>query len=159
MINKGLDRESDRNHFSERIGRIETALGNVLEDFKEIRSSLNLIQAAQQESGKTNWSVVIAGFSLVVGLVGGLWAAAIRPLDSETRRLELNYLSVDQILRDRGIIISQQRSDFGRLEEKLGSLHTEFELVREKGSPITDKRLSLLEYKIESALNNKETIR
>lgn len=145
----------DRNNHAERIGRLETSVEGLHQEFSEVKLSLKAIQDAVGKSKETDWGVVFSG----IGLIVVLYAAAIRPMQNDLDRVsatialhESKELVNAKDLRDdlalKDTLLATQRADFVRQEELVRSLKEKLDHVEERGSPIADKRLTLLELQL-----------
>ena len=127
----------------ERIGRLETAVDGLHAEFTDIRFTLRTIQDSVSRSRETNWGVVLAGLAVA----GSLYAAAIRPLEQEVIRqrgeaTDIAHAVVRQDERASAVVAKLDGvvADSVWLKAQLAD-------VRDHGSPIMDKRLTLLEYR------------
>ena len=129
---------------NERLGRLETSVENLHNEFTDIRGTLREIQSALGRSRETNWSVIFAG----IAVAGSLYAAAIRPLAQDIERQANEKAVIAQA-------VVAQTERFGKAENSITSIEarlaqmSEFEReMKVTGSPGADKRLSLLEYQL-----------
>jgi len=138
---------SETNH-GERIGKLETWADNFQREFvsfrSEQRSSFDELQRSVNKGRETNWSLVIAG----AVAVGSLWAAAIRPLNEDLKRQESRAVELAVMVARANDMQFANRNEMAKLSTELAVLQREFTDVREKGSPITDRRLTLLEHHV-----------
>ena len=72
----------DASNHGERIGKLETAVAGIDHKLDDMTIVMRAVQNEFSKSRKTDWSVVWAG-ALVAG---ALWAAAIRPVQSDVER-------------------------------------------------------------------------
>ena len=142
---------SEQNH-GERIGRLETSqeqFQKVVEDqFIEIRRTLNAIQNSLSRSKETNWFLVIAIMGMAVTLIGALWASAIRPINQDIERSQRDAATLAAAVVTKGELIADHSATLVKLASQLEVLQSQFQDVYAKGSPITDKRLTLLEHQM-----------
>lgn len=126
---------------SERIGRLETAQEGFHEELADIRATLKTIQESLSSRSRTDWSVIFSGLMVV----GALYAAAIHPLHDEIQR----HNKVEEKLAEQNVQqndrLSTIRETQMRIEVDLQNAKEKLRDIVEHGSPITDRRLSLLE--------------
>jgi hypothetical protein len=136
----------------ERLGNLETAFAlsqkAVSDELHEIRITLRAIEGRQSKSGETNWFLVIAIMGMAVTLVGALWASAIRPINQDIERAQRDASTLATAVVTKGELIARQESDLVRLKSQVDVLSGQFRDVYDHGSPITDKRLALIEYRL-----------
>jgi flagellar biosynthesis/type III secretory pathway M-ring protein FliF/YscJ len=139
----------------ERISALESAYGSFQKSFEDLRRSIDSVvidlkkyisdvdarvtgvDARLQERSSVNWMTVAAYIAL--GL--SLYAFAIRPIEAEQYR---QGAMLEQLLKDESggkIEDAKNEAKIGEMERRINSIVTE-------GSPITDRRLSLLEWRI-----------
>jgi len=139
--------ESNTSH-GERLKSLETWSANFQSEFigfrSEIRSTLGDIQKTVSQSRETNWSLIIAGCIAI----GSLWAAAIKPLNDDLKRQEVSAKSLADMVSKANEMQFANKNEMSRLASEVGSLQRDFTEVRLNGSPVTDKRLTLLEHHI-----------
>lgn len=120
----------------ERLGRLETSV-------ESLASSVKALADSYASSRQTNWGVV-ASFAVVVL---ALYAAAISPIHADVERAAAGAerLASAVLLQNDNIqkLQIEQALQHGDAER----LRADFNAVRDQGSPITDKRLAILEYK------------
>ena len=126
---------------NERIGRLEVSVESLHGEFVDIRSSLGQIRDVLSRSKETNWSVVFAG----VAVAGSLYAAAIRPLSHDIERQERQAVELAKAVSLQNEMQFANKNEMSRRSSEFESLKNEFDYVKEHGSPITDKRLTILE--------------
>ena len=122
----------------ERISRLETSVEGLHDEFRDLRMTLKSIQDSVTRSRETNWPLVFSGLMLI----GSLYAAAIRPLEGKLAETDARFDSFAQAgspALERRILV---------LETELRIRADELSYIREHGSPITDKRLALLEHEM-----------
>ena len=107
------------------------------------------------DSGKTNWSLIVAagGLFLSFGLV--MWGAAIHPLSQDISRQELgsDKLALAVIAQD--LKSSKLENDVVRLSDRQTTVMETLKRFDSEGSAAADKRLMLLEYQMKQ-LKQKE---
>lgn len=128
----------------ERIGRLETSVESLHAEFNDIRVTLRTIQESISRSKETNWSVIFAG----IAIIGSLWLAAIRPITQDIERQNAIAKDIATAVLVKEEKITTQRIDFEKLAKDLDSVRVQLNDTRTSGSPITDKRLSLLEFRL-----------
>lgn len=130
---------------NERIGRLETAVEGIQSEFGEIRQTLSDIQRTLGKSKETNWSVVFAGLAIV----GSLYGTAIRPLENRIDEEHTHAKDISDALLKQSEKFSGIESSIVQLQSASADSAQHIKEIYERGSPITDKRLSLLEWRLE----------
>jgi predicted nucleic acid-binding Zn-ribbon protein len=120
--------------YAERLGRLETSVETLHESIDGLQRAIASLEAKIGLSGQTNWGVVV---SLGMVLVS-LWAATINPLKQELDRREPIFVEHDSRLKVIETLISRNTLRIDLLDQQLTD-------IRDHGSPITDKRLTLIE--------------
>ena len=132
----------------ERLGRVESSVDGLHSEVRDIRASvlriednfarsLGALQATVLKSEETNWSVVIAGVALVVGV----YAAAIRPLQNDINRQEQTAGRIaDAVLLQNQKVVDLQVAE-ARQNNDIASAIKDINHFAEHGSPDADKRL------------------
>lgn len=141
--------DKERGDLPERVGSLETSVRSLHEDFSDLKRSVasgfSDIQATISRSRETNWPVILSGLMLV----GALYASAVRPIQNDVIRQEKNAetLALAVVLKEEKI--SLLRSDLVKFSSEIQVLQTELKSVRDFGSPVIDKRLTVLEFRLD----------
>lgn len=133
----------------ERISRLETAMDGIHVELGDIKGALRAITDLVSRGRETNWSVVFGGIAIVIALYG----SAIRPLEMEAKRQQ-DYQAK---LAEAVIVANDKRSllenEMVRIKGDLAAAQSSIKSIAEFGSPITDRRLTLLEFQLGQRLN------
>jgi archaellum component FlaC len=141
MMSETIRRDIDNN---ERIGRLETSVEGLQKQFDSFGKSLANIEHSISRGKETNWSVIFAG----IAIVGSLWLAAIRPITQDIERGNGAAKDIATAVLVKEEKITQQRIDFEKLSKDVSQLRELLTDTRLAGSPITDKRLTLIEFRL-----------
>lgn len=138
----------NENH-AERISKLETAVGNISLVLEKLERGQKEIGQALEKSNETNWSVIIAALSLIVAFSVLIYGAAVHPLNNEIA----NEKEARQVLAV-GVLEQNKRIDGieSRLVQGLSLqvVHDKaISNIEEHGSANADRRLLLLEYRID----------
>lgn len=132
---------------SERVSSLEAIVSGLHSELSDIKAAMTdgftEMRQAQHAASKTNWGVIFTG----IGLLVVIWAAAIRPIVSDVDRVEKNLSSATSVLMTHNAILSDRGAILARQGEQLEALRRDLERITTFGSPITDRRLSVLEMK------------
>jgi hypothetical protein len=127
-----------------RVSVLEKSVVDLHEDFSDVKKALADIQEVMRTGGRTNWTVIFAGIALLLAV----WAAAIRPLAQDIDRIDEGTKSTLLITKDLTSQVNTQQvqiqinsSSFINIQKQLDDIHAH-------GSPITDRRLALIEQKM-----------
>lgn len=132
------------NNTSERLGRLETTVEALHGELSEIRSSLRDIGNAVGKSKETNWSIVFSGAMLV----GGIYAAAIAPLNADMQRQERSAGALAEAVVTRAQETVGLQAAAVELRVKVDSMSSRLKQLEDNGSPITDRRISIIETRL-----------
>ena len=131
-----------------RVSVLEDAVGNLHSDLAEVRSTMvagfKELQSAITKKDQTNWSVIFAGCALV----GSIYYAAVHPINDDIIRLGNINEKVSNILEKTNDKISSLNEQQSRFDSQLEFLRQEVYQIRDKGSPITQARLAVIENKL-----------
>lgn len=127
-----------------RVSRLETVVGTIHEDLSDLKKEIKNLSDSLSKGSQTNWTLVFAG----IALMGGLYAAAIRPLTSEIERQDRdsNKLAEAVLLQNNKVGDLQLEMIKGTVERE--ALMEKVQTISDYGSPIADKRLTILEYRL-----------
>ena len=131
-------KNSDHN---ERLSRLETTMEGVHAELSDIRSGIKSIQESQSRSKETNWSVIFSGLAIV----GALYAASIRPLEKDIMRQEKGSTELALAVIVKEEKIQSLRTEIAELKLQSETIKDEFKQFKVFGTPVLDKRISLLE--------------
>jgi len=134
---------SNERSADERIARLETSVESIHAEFGEVRSALSGIQATLAKNRETNWSVIFSG----IAIVGAIYAAAIRPIERDLMRQDQAADTISKAVVTRDAVINEIKQTQVIYTNRLGILEDTLRQIRAEGSPITDKRLTILELK------------
>lgn len=128
----------------ERIGRLETSVESLHGEFSDLKETLGEIQKSINRAQRTDWQTIFAG--LIV--VGALYASAIRPIETNVQRTDNAATKLAEAVITANEKVS--RIDVGQQinQAELDRAIHDIKEIRDNGSPITDKRLTILESKI-----------
>lgn len=122
----------------ERVSSLETAVSTLHADIADVKGTMSAgfreLNKTLSDANKTNWSVILSGVMVALAL----YAAAIRPLSQDVGRLE-------EIVTRQGQLLTEVRVAQATSTGKIESLGIDLKTVIDRGSPITDRRLSVLE--------------
>lgn len=129
---------------NERLSRLETTVEALHDDFADVRGVLKDIQGSLARGRETNWSVIFAGLAVV----GSLYAAAIRPLSQEIERSQHTAETLSQAVVLQNGKIESNTMETAKLGVMLDAMTTTISRIERDGSPITDRRLSVIEHEL-----------
>ena len=141
MMSETIRRDIGNN---ERIGRLETSVEGLQKQFDSFGKSLANIEHSILRGKETNWSVIFSG----IAIVGSLWLAAIRPITQDIERGNGAAKDIATAVLVKEEKITQQRIDFEKLSKDVSQLRELLTDTRLADSPITDKRLTLIEFRL-----------
>ena len=155
IISKPLMHDSPNGNTTERIGRLETLVESIHEEQADIRNTLKSIQNTLARSRETNWSVILSG----IMVVGAIYAAAIHPLAQDISRSDRNLESLAQTTTKKAETLAEavlvKGVELQKLQTEVAKLAIEQAIdvanlkeVHDNGSPIKDRRLTLIEYQL-----------
>ena len=147
---RDMQRPMDGNG-NERLGRLETSVENLHNEFTDIRGTLREIQSALGRSRETNWSVIFAG----IAVAGSLYAAAIRPLAQDIERQTAEKAVIAQAVLTQTERVSRAENSMARLDAVVSTLQEANKELKDHGLAGADRRLSLLEYRLDHGLDGK----
>ena len=153
--------EENNNH-AERIGKLETAVNGIWAVLDKLQKGQDEIQHAISDSGKTNWSVLIAALGVLLSFGVVMWGAAIHPLNQDIERQSKNEDRIADavIVQNDKWSISQEAQNAKiqdlqtaviKLVDWQDDVRVQLKRFDEQGSAVADKRLLLLEYQINHA--------
>ena len=130
--------ESSASTLSERVARLETGMTTILHE-------IQALQGAFANSTRTNWGVIFAA----VGLVMAVWAAAIHPLNEDMARNENNANKLAEAVLKQNEAIGSLTTGREINIDRIAKINADMERIRNEGSPITDRRLAVTEYRLD----------
>ena len=130
---------------SERIGRLETAIEGLAEEFHELRVVLKSVQEKLSGTRETNWTVVISAMALL----GALYAAAIRPLETDAQRQQNTAAELAKAVILQNERLNSLTTAQAEIKTRLAGVEKDTDEIRIGGSPGADKRLNLIEYRLD----------
>ena len=142
--------------FDSRLSHIESSVEKLVGTVNQIASA---VTSLQQTRGTVPWaSLATTGISVVGAIVVAILFLN-KPLEQRVDANRTEFTSNEATLKSRmeaaEAYATSSRTLIGDIrlvnqsqEKDLTDLRREFDEVREKGSPVTDKRLTLLEYRI-----------
>lgn len=132
----------------ERIGKLEASFDSFKEtyhsDITEVRGALKAIQSTLGASGKINYGLLLSAIVVLLALYG----AAIRPLETSSEQLRIFAKEQATAVLVQNITLQQLALSQTKTDERLISLQSAFDIIRREGTPIVDKRLSLIEFQL-----------
>ena len=142
--------EQENDH-AERLGKLETAFTNIAAAVNRLEQGQERIFQQLADSGKTNWSLIVAAGGLLLSFALVLWGAAIHPLSQDIARQEAgsDKLALAVIAQD--IKSSKLETDIVRLSDRQAAVMETLKRFDNEGSAAADKRLTLLEYQMNHA--------
>lgn len=129
----------------ERITKLETSIANIEGDLGGIKSAINAIGDKLSRGRETNWSVVFAGVIVVLAL----YAAAIRPLNIDIDRQVAQAGDIAKAVLEQNKMTGEMKNEVTKLQIEVAFLRTELDYIKDNGAPITDKRLTVIENKLQ----------
>ena len=129
----------------ERITKLETSIANIEGDLGGIKSAINAIGDKLSRGRETNWSVVFAGVIVVLAL----YAAAIRPLNIDIDRQVAQAGDIAKAVLEQNKVTGEMKNEVTKLQIEVAFLRTELDYIKDNGAPITDKRLTVIENKLQ----------
>ena len=133
---------------SERVSALEVGVENTRKDVASLKvtveDGLDKVQQALLATRTTNWSVVMAGIAVVLAL----YAAAIRPVESDIARQEIEAKTVAAAVLEQNRLLSKHEVDIARANERIAALRVDMATIVAEGTPVLDRRLSILEYRL-----------
>jgi hypothetical protein len=135
--------------FNERVSALETGVLNLRADMLKVEAAVKEgfreIATAVGANSRTNWSTILAALLVLLALYG----ATVRPITADVARQEASAaVQATAVLEQNKQIVGLQVQlaayvrDLQRLEKDVGDLE-------KNGSPVMDKRLSLIEARVE----------
>jgi len=128
-------------HVTERVSRLETSVASIHDEVRRVEQTMNVgfrdIQQTLTQSGRTNWNAIFTGVALVIAI----WAAAIRPVQSDVTRLEGAVTGLATTANANYLQIAVNTAELARLGLEMPKL-------RLGPDPASDVRLSVLETKL-----------
>lgn len=122
-----------------------TALRSDLADLKaSITSELHELQQALSSDSRTNWGVIMAGLLVA----GSLYAAAIRPVETNVTRLEATAKTLADAVLEQNKAISESRLNIAIASQEIVTIRSELQDIKDYGSPPHERRISLIEAKL-----------
>lgn len=122
---------------AERVTGLEVSVDGLhsdLIDFKKsLSDTLHELQQQVASAQKTNWSVILTGIMVVIAL----YAAAVRPVESNVARLDDRAKTLADAVLDQNKILSQLQISVAVQEQRVGLL-----------APSITQRLAILEYRV-----------
>lgn len=137
--------EIETNHGNERLTKVETEVSGIREEMVGMWRTLRDIQDSLNKANKTDWNTIFAGLVLL----GALWASAIHPISAD---MERTSRVADKIAE--AVIIQNNRIDANDTQEKLttaevAALRTTVQYMNEHGTTGSDKRLAIIEMRLQ----------
>ena len=133
-----------RNSTGERIGRLEVSVETIMSRLDHVGSLLESIQSAQAKGRETNWTVVISAALLL----GGLYAAAIHPLQADIDRQEREALTLAKAVLVQTDRLTALEVDQAKQNNELRDARNDLLEIHDQGSPAIDRRIAIIEYKL-----------
>lgn len=134
------------NGFEGRVSSLETSVANLHVEIGDIRRVLGEgfaeIRNAQNSHSRTNWPLVISGCMAIASL----YAAAVAPIKGDVSRLEAATERLAGVDAVQSKIIADQQVLLGINGARLSTTENTVLRIDTLGSPITDKRLAVIEY-------------
>lgn len=140
--------EPNQNH-AERISKLETAVGNIVAVMDRLEKGQSDMMQKISDIGKPNWSNYIAAIAVILSMGLLVYGAAIHPLNTEITDVKesgkaLATAVIEQNKRIESIEFTQAQV------KSLQTVHErEINDIIEHGSANADKRISILEYRID----------
>jgi len=128
---------------------VQAIKGDISELKRSVSEGFSEMRRAFSASSKKDYGVWIAAAALIVAIIGGLWASAISPIENDLIRqtktaetLAAAVLAQDAKIGTLETHAATSLDDRRHISEELAS-------IRANGSPITDKRLTTIEYRLD----------
>lgn len=140
---------------SERVSSLETLVSSLHSDVTEFKGLLNKISDSVSNKSQTNWGLVFAGLAVL----GSLWAAAIHPLTADIDRIRTDAADLARavIVQNDKIAITDTRTV--KLDSQLVSVVSAAQHIEDYGSPVHERRVSLLESNVKTMEHDIERFR
>jgi len=129
---------------SERIGKLETAVEGIRADFDSLDRKVEKVLDAVNRSQRTDWQTIFAG--LIV--IGALWASAIRPINADVEKQAVAAAKLAEAVLVQNKSIGELQVDLRGQSRDMASMEKDIDLIRQYGTPVTDKRITVLEYRM-----------
>lgn len=134
------------NSHDERLGRLETSVEGLSASIHDLQAAIEGLRTRVTQGRETNWGLVVTVLALTISL----YMATIRPLDANVDRLDRRQTEISEALVTHDRSGDALRQTVIRDQILLEGLRIDLDRIRDFGSPITDRRLSLLELQIGS---------
>jgi hypothetical protein len=148
--------DATTNGIAERISVHETEITSLKGQVSAIFNKLDRIETLIGDSKKTNWGLIVSVIGVGISAVGGIIvlavafnAARVVPLENEIARTqsEASILAAAKLEQDRAVFALQKNlAEHETVDSFTQATLKEFAI---KGTPETDKRLTLLEYRLQ----------
>lgn len=86
---------------------------------------------------------------VVISVIGMVGTAVLRPMIADLARLETRMVAAETLLTSRGLIIADTQRENALVRAEVETLSGKLHDITEHGSPITDRRLTLIEYRLD----------
>jgi hypothetical protein len=129
----------------ERTSALESWKTGVDKSLSAIVDKLDHIEDSISRGNRTNWGVVFAGLALA----GGLWAVAIRPLETGQDRIDnaARTLAEAVLRQDNRILRQETQSEVEKVTD--AQFRKELDDIEKNGTPGSREAIQLMAYRID----------
>ena len=121
---------------------------SIAEVGRNMQAGFDALREQMANRSRPQWNMYASWAGVVISVVGMVGTAVLRPMISDLARLESRMISAETLLTNRGLTIADVQREVALSQAGLKTLSERVELIGTHGSPITDKRLALLEYRM-----------
>ena len=146
--------EQENNH-AERIGKLETAFQNLATVVGDLKQGQQRIETAIGDIGKPNFSNWIAAGALLLSFALVIYGAAIHPLNQDITREETSAAKLAEAVLVQNDRQNKLENTLVRLTDRQDDVREAIKRFDEQGSSAADKRLSLIEYRLNNERKEK----
>ena len=137
------------NDQGQRIVALETSVKGLHSEMGEIKSTLGELVSVVGKGQQTNWSNVFAGATVLLAVVAGLWGACINPLNRDIERQGHSADTLASAVIAQDLKIQAIKDEVVALKSFQDFTREALQEMKVSGSPGADKRLTILEYRLD----------
>lgn len=124
------------NHnLNERVTSVETSLLGIQSQLASFGETLAAIQSELKNNGRTNWPTIFGGLALL----GGLWAASIRPVSQD---IERQGRSAETL----AAAVVEQNKQIAELRISVASAKANFDHLQ----PTAESQLAVIQWRLDN---------